>query len=113
MTRIAVWHNLTRKGYEATVIGRGRPVRQDATEHEREKSRREFFFGTTKEDALADAFNKLGLTSDEVEVVKASDTNIIYKGKREHTYTRHGETPAPTPETEGEPEAATEALAAA
>lgn len=82
--KIATWYNLTQKAYEATVITRGRPIRQDAPAAEREKSSREFFTGATKDEALKALANTHGMTIDEVTAAVVKETQIVYKGKREH-----------------------------
>ena len=82
--QIASWYNLTQKKHEAIVIGRGRPVRQDAPISEREKSTREFFTGTTKDEALMALANNHGMTLEDVQAAIAKDTKVVYKGKREH-----------------------------
>jgi len=85
--KIAVWHNLTQKGYEATFVGRGRPVRQDASLAEREKSSREYFVGKSKEEALQALANIHGLTLDEV-TAAVTKSKMVYKGKRENPYVK-------------------------
>jgi hypothetical protein len=82
--KIAAWYNLTQKAYEAAVITKGRPIRQDAPASEREKSTRKFFTGTTKEAALQALANTHGMKLDEVVAAVVKDTKMIYKGKREH-----------------------------
>lgn len=86
--KVATWYNISQKLYEATIITRGRPVRQDATASEREKSNREFFVGKTKDAALKALADTHGMTIDEVTAAIVKETNIVYKGKREHPYTR-------------------------
>lgn len=82
--KVAVWYNLTQKAHEATIITKGRPVRQDAPASEREKSRREFFTGSSREEALQALANTQGMTLDEIMAAVVKDSKVVYKGKREH-----------------------------
>jgi hypothetical protein len=82
--QIATWYNLVQKKHEAIVIGRGRPVRQDASISEREKSTREFFTGTSKDEALMALANNYGMSLEDVKAAIDKDTKVVYKGKREH-----------------------------
>lgn len=82
--KIATWYNLTQKQHEATIVGRGRPVRQDAPASEREKSGREFFTGSTREEALKALADNHGMAMEDVLAAVVKDSKVVYKGKREH-----------------------------
>lgn len=86
--KIATWYNLSQKKHEAVIVGRGRPIRQDAPASEREKSNREIFVGDTKEAALKALAKAHGLKLKEVEAAITSDTKVVYKGKRQHPYNK-------------------------
>lgn len=86
--KIATWYNLSQKKHEAVIVGRGRPIRQDAPDTERQKSNREIFAGDTREAALKALAKAHGLKMKEVEAAVTNDTKIVYKGKREHPYNR-------------------------
>lgn len=82
--KIATWYNISQKCHEAMVVGRGRPIRQDASAEDRAKSRREIFTGATKDEVLTAIAKAKGMTLDEVVESLTKESSVVYKGKRQH-----------------------------
>lgn len=73
--KVRVWRNNARRLYEATVVGRGRPIYAHAKEEDRATVKRTIATGTTKDEALATLGKLLKVKPDTFEIVKAG---VVY-----------------------------------